>query len=267
MKRLCGILLALLLLLGACSGEESKSGLPQENIPIGFSRSYYDDERNRGNLPLLMNLRMWECLHILHMENSTRILPYRILCITSLWKNNRMREHGLIVRSSFGRTIPPRIKISFFAYAPYVNEVENGYLSFQNEGTASGFPVLGYTVPIAVNNQIDFLAATPVMNQSNGNVTFKLHHTLTKVNVYIKSNDNTEGKSVTSFSITGMKSGLLTYYNPTTDSDIGWKWTYPSADEKESFTTGIISFQVPDTIMEEKETACNLLSASCRGRK
>lgn len=37
MKRLCGILLALLLLLGACSGEESKSGLPQENIPIGFS--------------------------------------------------------------------------------------------------------------------------------------------------------------------------------------------------------------------------------------
>ena len=38
-------------------------------------------------------------------------------------------------------------------------------------------------------------------------------HTLTKVNVYIKSNDNTEGKSVTSFSITGMKSGLLTYYN------------------------------------------------------
>ncbi len=45
-------------------------------------------------------------------DNMTgwRILPYRILCITSLWKNNRMREHGLIVRSSFGRTIPPRIK-------------------------------------------------------------------------------------------------------------------------------------------------------------
>lgn len=27
-----------------------------------------------------------------------------------LVENNRMREHGLIVRSSFGRTIPPRIK-------------------------------------------------------------------------------------------------------------------------------------------------------------
>ena len=30
-----------------------------------------------------------------------------------------------------------------------------------------------------VNNQIDFLAATPVMNHNNGNVTFNLHHTLT----------------------------------------------------------------------------------------
>ena len=29
MKRLCSILLALLLLFGACSGEESKNGLPQ----------------------------------------------------------------------------------------------------------------------------------------------------------------------------------------------------------------------------------------------
>lgn len=105
------------------------------------------------------------------------------------------------------------------------------------------------------------------MNQNNGNVTFKLHHTLTKVNVYIKSNDNTEGKSVTSFSITGMKSGLLTYYNPTADSDIGWKWTYPSADEKENFTTGIISFPGTGYNYRRKETACNLLSASCRGRK
>ena len=55
-----------------------------------------------------------------------------------------------------------------------------GYLSFQDEGTASGFPVLGYTAPIAVNNQIDFLAATPVMNQNNGNVTFKLHQDVYK---------------------------------------------------------------------------------------
>ena len=43
------------------------------------------------------------------------------------------------------------------------------------------------------------------------------------------------------------------YCNPTTDSDKGWKWTYPSADEKENFTTGIISIPVPATIIEEKK--------------
>ena len=39
----------------------------------------------------------------------------------------------------------------------------------------------------------------------------------------------------------GNEEWIATYYNPTTDSDIGWKWTYPSADER-SFTTGIIRF-------------------------
>ena len=74
--------------------------------------------------------------------------------------------------------------------------------------------MLSYTVPTAENKQIDFLAATPVMNQNNGNVSFKLRHTLTKINVYVKSNDDTEGKSVTFFSITGIKSGTLTYHTP-----------------------------------------------------
>lgn len=46
--------------------------------------------------------------------------------------------------------------------------------------------MLSYTVPTAENKQIDFLAATPVMNQNNGNVSFKLRHTLTKINVYVK---------------------------------------------------------------------------------
>ena len=43
-----------------------------------------------------------------------------------LVKNNWMREHGLIVRSSSGRTITTD-KISL-CLCPYVNEVENGYL-------------------------------------------------------------------------------------------------------------------------------------------
>lgn len=250
-KQLYGIFLAATLLLGACTQEEGTNKFPQENIPISFS----------GNVPVMRSVKEYTTTSDLETIGVFAYFTHGNFNKDAATPNFMYNQ--LVGKQTDGTWSYSPVKfwpdnsttdkISFFAYAPYVNEVENGYLSFQNEGTASGFPVLGYTVPIAVNNQIDFLAATPVMNQSNGNVTFKLHHTLTKVNVYIKSNDNTEGKSVTSFSITGMKSGLLTYYNPTADSDIGWKWTYPSADEKENFTTGIISFPVPDTIIEEKK--------------
>ena len=246
MKRLCSILLALLLLLGACSGEESKNGLPQENLPIGFS-GVITMTRGTGKFATageLKNVGVFAYFTHGKFNENTAIPNFMYNQLVEKQQDEGTWSYSPV---KFWPDNSTTDKISFFAYAPYVNEVENGYLSFQDEGTASGFPVLGYTVPIAVNNQIDFLAATPVMNQNNGNVTFKLHHTLTKVNVYIKSNDNTEGKSVTSFSITGMKSGLLTYYNPTADSDIGWKWTYPSADEKENFTTGIISFPAKDS--------------------
>ena len=90
-------------------------------------------------------------------------------------------------------------KISFFAYAPYINETTGSNFFVQDKESSNGFPMLSYTVPTAENKQIDFLAATPVMNQNNGNVSFKLRHTLTKINVYVKSNDDTEGKSVTLF--------------------------------------------------------------------
>ena len=93
MKRLCSILLALLLLLGACSGEESKNGLPQENLPIGFS-GVITMTRGTGKFATAGELK------------NVGVFAY----FTSLWKNNWMREHGLIVRSSSGRTIPPRIK-------------------------------------------------------------------------------------------------------------------------------------------------------------
>ena len=79
MKRLCGILLALLLLLGACSGEESKSGLPQENIPIGFS-GVITTTRGIGEFATADELE------------NVGVFAY------------------FIVRSSSGRTIPQRIK-------------------------------------------------------------------------------------------------------------------------------------------------------------
>ena len=173
MKRLCGILLALLLLLGACSGEESKNGLPQENLPIGFS-GVITMTRGTGKFATageLKNVGVFAYFTHGKFNENTAIPNFMYNQLVEKQQDEGTWSYSPV---KFWPDNSTTDKISFFAYAPYVNEVENGYLSFQDEGTASGFPVLGYTVPIAVNNQIDFLAATPVMNQNNGNVTFKL---------------------------------------------------------------------------------------------
>lgn len=109
MKRLCGILLALLLLLGACSGEESKNGLPQENLPIGFS-GVITMTRGTGKFATAGELKnVGVFAYFTHGKfNENTAIPN--FMYNQLVENNRMREHGLIVRSSSGRTIPPRIK-------------------------------------------------------------------------------------------------------------------------------------------------------------
>ena len=91
------------------------------------------------------------------------------------------------------------------------------------------------------------------MNQNNGNVSFKLRHTLTKINVYVKVMMIRRGKSVTFFSITGIKSGTLTYHTPTTDSDKGWLWAFPSPDKKETFTADITNFLLTEYYCGRKE--------------
>lgn len=109
MKRLCSILLALLLLFGACSGEESKNGLPQENLPIGFS-GVITMTRGTGKFATAGELKnVGVFAYFTHGKfNENTAIPN--FMYNQLVENNRMREHGLIVRSSFGRTIPPRIK-------------------------------------------------------------------------------------------------------------------------------------------------------------
>lgn len=109
MKRLCSILLALLLLLGACSGEESKNGLPQENLPIGFS-GVITMTRGTGKFATAGELKnVGVFAYFTHGKfNENTAIPN--FMYNQLVENNWMREHGLIVRSSSGRTIPPRIK-------------------------------------------------------------------------------------------------------------------------------------------------------------
>lgn len=110
-------------------------------------------------------------------------------------------------------------KISFFAYAPH-NATGVTLCSTANQG----FPYLNYTVPTAEEDQIDLLAAKPLMNQSyasnpatpsdpttQGKISFTMQHALTKISIYAESSDLSAGKVVNSLSITAPQSGKLTY--------------------------------------------------------
>ena len=245
-KWLYSIILTLPLSLGACSGEENTNEILQGNIPINFS----------GNVPVTRAT-----------QEVTTDSPERIGVFAYFTEGDFNKEtakpnfmfNQLVEKKTDGTWSYSPIKfwpnnsktnrISFFAYAPYVEKTGDSNLSFQDKETAKGLPTLNYTVPTAENNQIDLLTATPVMNRTNGSVSFKLYHTLTKVKIYVKSNDDTPRKSITSFSVTGMKSGTLTY---TFDSPQGWTWIYPS-DEKETFTTNITNFPIADTTEEKKK--------------
>ena len=251
MRRLNGCLLAAFLLLGACSGEESVGDFLQGNIPICFNGDIPKTKAVKKYIGTTDLTDIGVFAYFTHGDfnenTSTPNFMYNqpvkkqtdgtwFYSPVKFWPDNKTAD-----------------KISFFAYAPYVNESENSTFSFQDKKTTSGFPVLSYTVPTTEYKQIDFLAATPIMNQNNGNVSFRLHHTLTKIDIYIKSNDNTEGKYVTFFSITGTKSGTLTYYAPAIDNDKGWKWIYSSSKEKETFIANITNFSIPNTISEKKK--------------
>ncbi len=109
-------------------------------------------------------------------------------------------------------------RISFFAYAPYVDETV-GNLAFSGN-TISGYPVLTYTVPTAEADQTDLLASVPLMNQryatNNGKIAFQMKHTLTKVKFSVKSE---VAIKVTALSVNNApKAAALTFNS----SDFSW---------------------------------------------
>jgi len=88
----------------------------------------------------------------------------------------------------------------------------------ENTGITGGLPL--YRPPKhPFHEKAHFLVAVPLMNQTSAsdNSLVKLrYHTLTRIAIYVKSDDNTTGKQITAFSIRGMKNGILTCHIPET---------------------------------------------------
>lgn len=250
-RKLHSWLLAVPLLLGACSGEDITDGLPQSNnTPIGFDSSMPETKAVAGYAAVAdpTDIGVFAYLTRGNFDESTATPN----CMYNQLVSKQADGSWSYTPVRYWPNSQVTGRISFFAYAPYTGKT-SGNLSFQDKETASGFPVLSYTVPQTESRQIDLLAAPPVMNRNSGNISFTLYHTLTKINIYIKSKDDTTGKSVTAFSITGMKSGMLTYCTATTSNVKGWQWSYPQSGELATFTADATNFPVPDTAAEEKK--------------
>ena len=250
MKRLCSILLALLLLLGACSGEESKNGLPQENLPIGFS-GVITMTRGTGKFASageLKNVGVFAYFTHGKFNENTAIPNFMYNQLVEKQQDEGTWSYSPV---KFWPDNSTTDKISFFAYAPH-----NATGVTPSNAIQKGYPSFTYTTPTAEADQVDLLAATPIINQNGGSVDFKMQHALTKVVFNVKSNDDITGKVITAFSITGAKSGTLAFHVPANDDDKGFGWTYPSTVTAETFTATTKSLSVPDKSTPEEAMLC-----------
>lgn len=214
---LTAVALGLLTALCGCQAEDDAPHTPQGTIPIGFSS---DVPRTRATKEYGSAADLTDIGVFAYFTNGTFSESSSTPNFMYNQKVERQADGGWTyapVKYWPGNTTD---KISFFAYAPYVDEAAAGGSnpSFQGR-TAAGYPQLTYTVPAAEADQTDLLAAVPLMNRTapaGEQVKFKLKHALTKVNVGIKSE---VGITVTALSVNSIPATATLTFNET---DFSW---------------------------------------------
>lgn len=190
MKYLPGFILGVL--LAACSADNDALSIPQEgDCPIGFSTTVEETQTRSNDLTTdgLLSTGIFayytggnnwttsntpNFMYNQKVERTNSISPWTYSPV-KYWPNNDAD------------------KLSFFAYAPYVNETAPGGSNPSFSGkTDSGYPTLTYTVPTAEADQTDLLASVPLMNQTyvgatGGSLKFTMKHALARVKFSVKA--------------------------------------------------------------------------------
>lgn len=136
-------------------------------------------------------------------------------------------------------------RITFVAYAPYVDEATPGGSNPSFTGlTAVGYPVLTYTVPAKEADQTDLLAAAPLKDRyysasTGSGIKLDMQHALTKVTFKVKSGDK-YAKKVTSLSVKAAAKGELHY------KDGGFEWKNISGSCEYTPTDATVNFAATD---------------------
>ena len=171
MRRLRKILFFIILSAWTLTSCEKDTGTETVNVPIGFSNNITTATKagdinndnltsigvfaslTHGNFDATVSTPNFMYNQLVEKKNGTwQYTPLKY------WPNNDSD------------------KISFFAYAPH-----NATGVTPSNATQKGYPSFTYTTPTAEADQVDLLAATPIINQNGGSVDFKMQHALTKV--------------------------------------------------------------------------------------
>ncbi len=235
-----------LLCLAACDTGKDTPDAPQGNIPVGFL----------GDVPATRVLKEYTSASDLSSIGVFAYFTHGAFNLASATPNFMYNQKVERQSSSGNWTYSPERywpnnetdKLSFFAYAPYVDEKATGGSNpaFKDK-TAAGYPVLTYTVPTTEAAQIDLLASVPLIDQTytgtSGTVKFQLNHALTKVTIKIKNGESYTDKAVTSLTLSAPAGGELTYCVPASAGATPCVWSNPSA--KTNFTATLSSSPIP----------------------
>lgn len=214
---LTAVALGLLTALCGCQAEDDTAHTPQGIVPIGFSGDVSATRAaGYGSEADLAAIGVFTCFTngTFSESSSTPNFMYN-------QKVERQADGSWTYAPVKYWPANTTEKLSFFAYAPYVDDAASGGSNpTLSSNVAKGFPTLAYTVPAAESSQVDLLASVPLMNQTyegtSGSVKFTMKHALTKVNVGIKSE---VGITVTALSVNNVPAtATLTF----TDSGFDW---------------------------------------------
>ena len=150
-KQLYGIFLAATLLLGACTQEEGTNEFPQENIPISFS----------GNVPVMRSVKEY-----------TTTSDLETIGVFAYFTHGNFNEDAATPNFMYNQLVGKQTdgtwsyspvkfwpdnsttdKISFFAYAPYINETASSNFFVQDKESSNGFPMLVIPFPQPKTNR------------------------------------------------------------------------------------------------------------------
>lgn len=164
MRRLRKILFFIILSAWTLTSCEKDTGTETVNVPIGFSNNVTTATRagdinndnltsigvfaslTHGNFDATVSTPNFMYNQLVEKKNGTwQYTPLKY------WPNNDSD------------------KISFFAYAPH-----NATGVTPSNAIQKGYPSFTYTTPTAEADQVDLLAATPIINQNGGSVDFKM---------------------------------------------------------------------------------------------